>query len=110
MAFPTLLMDAVHEGYAMRPVAFAALISASLAACCLATPSLGETVAAAGPVRTAEAASLTVRDGSDAGPATQPVVLDSAQADDANGATDLPRIATHAPTPLGRPVASGNSQ
>lgn len=99
----------------MRPVAFAALISASLAAFSLTTPCLGQTVAAAGPVRVAEAASLTVRDGTDAGPATQPVVLDSAQADDANGLdtaslADLPRIATHAPTPLGRPVASGNSQ
>jgi len=109
MAFPTLLMDAVHEGYAMRPVVFATLISASLAACCLATPTLGQTVAAAGPVRSAEAASLTIRDGSDAGPATQPVVLDSAQADDANSLdtailADLPRIATHAPTRLGLPV------
>lgn len=99
----------------MRPIAFAALISATLAACGLTTPSLGQTVPAANPVRMAEAAGMTVQDGTDAGPATQPMPPNSIQADDANSLdtaslADLPRIATHAPTPLGRPVPSGDSQ
>jgi len=97
----------------MRPIAFAALISIALAAFGPATPALGQTVTA--PVRPAGAAGMTVRDGSDAGPSTQPVVPDSAQADDANSLdsanlADLPRIATHAPTPLGRPAPSGDAQ
>jgi hypothetical protein len=88
----------------MRPIAFAALI------CCLATPSLAQTLAVAEPAPTVQAAGLTIKDGSDAGPATQPVLPDRAEAEDVNNVTDLPRIATHAPTPLGRPVPSGDSQ
>lgn len=93
----------------MRPIAFAALMPAMLAVSSLATPSLGQTVTAAGPVRTAEA-SMTIHDGDDAGPATQPLVLDGAQAEDAGNVTDLPRIATHAPTPLGLRLLPGDSQ
>ena len=53
---------------------------------------------------------MTVRDGSDAAP-IQPAM----PGQDANSVSDLPRIATHAPTPLGRPVpaadsTAGNSQ
>ena len=54
----------------------------------------------------AEATNLTVRDGSDAGP-TQTGM--PGQADDASSVSDLPRIATHAPTPLGRPVPAADS-
>jgi hypothetical protein len=85
----------------MRPIAFAALIAASLAVSSLATPGLAQTMAASHPSLRVETADMTVRDGSDAGP-IQPVA--AGQADDAGNATDLPRIAIHAPTPLGRPV------
>jgi len=89
----------------MRPIAFIALISASLAVFGLATPCLGQTMASARPALMAEA-NLTVRDGSDAGPAQSGM---PGQADDASSVTDLPRIATHAPTPLGRPVPAVDS-
>ncbi len=83
----------------MRPIAIAALIAASLAVSSLAAPCLGQT--AANHTLVAEATNLTVRDGSDAGPAQSGM---PGQADDAGSVADLPRIATHAPTPLGRPV------
>jgi hypothetical protein len=84
----------------MRPITFAALIAASLAVSALATPCLGQTVTAAHSALMAEVADTTVRDGSDAGP------LQTAMPGQAGNASvsDLPRIATHAPTPLGRPV------
>ena len=85
----------------MRPIAFAALIAASLAVSSLATPGLAQTMAASHPSLRVETADMTVRDGSDAGP-IQPVA--AGQADDAGNATELPRIAIHAPKPLGRPV------
>jgi hypothetical protein len=94
----------------MRPIAFAALIAASLAVSGLATSGLAQTVASAHPALMVETADMTVRDGSDAGP-IQPVA--AGQAEDANSVADLPRIATHAPTPLGRPVPAsqiGDSQ
>ena len=84
----------------MRPIAFAALISASLAVFGLATPCLGQTAMAAHPSLMVETADTTVRDGSDAGPIQTAM---PGQAEDAN-VSDLPRIATHAPTPLGRPL------
>ena len=83
----------------MRPIAFAALISAGLAVSSLATPCLGQTATAAHPTLMVETADMTVRDGSDAGP-----VQTAMPGQDANSVNDLPRIATHAPTPLGRPV------
>jgi hypothetical protein len=86
----------------MRPIALAAVIS--LAVFGLATPCLGQT--AANHTLMAEATNLTVRDGSDAGP-TQTAL--PGQADDANNVADLPRIATHAPTRLGLPVADSTS-
>jgi hypothetical protein len=94
----------------MRPIAFAALIAASLAVSGLATPGSAQTMAASHPSLRVETADMTVRDGSDAGP-IQPV--GAGQAEDANSLADLPRIATHAPTPLGRPVPAsqiGDSQ
>jgi hypothetical protein len=83
----------------MRPIAFAALISASLAALALATPGLAQT--ARNPALMADVTNLTVRDGSDAGPIQTAL---PGQAEDATNVTGLPRIATHAPTPLGRPL------
>jgi hypothetical protein len=84
----------------MRPITFAALIAASLAVSALATPCLGQTATGPHSALMAEAVDTTVRDGSDAGPLqTMP-----GQAEDASNVSDLPRIATHAPTPLGRPV------
>ena len=71
----------------MRPIAFAALIAASLAVSSLATPGLAQTMAASHPSLRVETADMTVRDGSDAGP-IQPVA--AGQADDAGNATDLP--------------------
>jgi len=85
----------------MRPIALAALIAASLAVSGLAAPCLGQTMAAATSSLRVKTADLTVRDGSDAGPAQSGM---PGQADDAGSVADLPRIATHAPTPLGRPV------
>ena len=103
-------MDGVKREPAMRPIAFAALISASLAVFGLATPCLGQPRTAAHPTLMVETADNTVRDGSDAGP-IQTGVPDQ----DAGSVSDLPRIATHAPTPLGRPVpaaelTAGDSQ
>jgi hypothetical protein len=85
----------------MRPIAFAALIAASLAVSALATPCLGQTVTEAHPALMTEAVDTTVRDGSDAGPLQTAM---PGQAEDASSVSNLPRIATHAPTPLGRPV------
>jgi len=85
----------------MRPIAFAALMAASLAVSSLVTPGLAQTMAASHPSLRVETADMTVRDGSDAGP-IQPVA--AGQADDGGSVSDLPRIATHAPTPLGRPL------
>ena len=83
----------------MRPIAFAALIAASLAVSSLATPCLAQT--AAHPALMTEAVDTTVRDGNDAGPLR---TARPGQPEDANSVSDLSRIATHAPTPLGRPV------
>ena len=83
----------------MRPIAFAALIAASLAVSSLATPGLAQTMAASHPSLRVETADTTVRDGSDAGP-----LQTAMPGQDANSVSDLPRIATHAPTPLGLPV------
>jgi len=94
----------------MRPIAFAALLSATLAASSLLAPALAQTVTAAHPALMVETADMTVRDGSDAGP-IQPGM--PGQAEDVNSLTDLPRIATHAPSVLGRPVSAsqiGDSQ
>ena len=85
----------------MRRIAFAALILTTLTAPCLAQSN---------PTRLAEAANLTVRDGSNAGPVTQPAIPGSVQAEDASNLADLPRIATHAPAPLGRPIPAADSQ
>jgi hypothetical protein len=85
----------------MRPIAFAALIAASLAVSALATPCLGQTATEAHPALMTDAVDTTVRDGSDAGPVQTSM---PGQAEDASSVSDLPRIATHAPTPLGRPV------
>jgi hypothetical protein len=83
----------------MRPIAFAALIAASLAVSSLATAGLAQTMAASHPSLRVETADTTVRDGSDAGPLQTAI-----PSQDAGSVSDLPRIATHAPTPLGRPV------
>jgi hypothetical protein len=85
----------------MRPITFAALIAASLAVSALATPGLAQTMAASHPSLRVETADTTVRDGSDAGPLQTAM---PGQVEDASNVADLPRIATHAPTPLGRPV------
>ena len=85
----------------MRPIAIAALIAASLAVSSLAAPCLGQTMAVSHPSLRVETADMTVRDGSDAGPSQTAM---PGQAEDASSVADLPRIATHAPTPLGRPV------
>ena len=62
--------------------------------------------ASAHPGLMIQTADLTVRDGSDAGPRQSAM---PGQADDANNAADLPRIATHAPTRLGLPVPATDS-
>ena len=87
----------------MRPTAFAALVSTVLFG--LAIPSFAQTVVAANPP--AGAAGMTIVDGSDAGPAPEPVVVD--QAEDVSDVSALPTIATHAPTPLSVLVKAGNS-
>ncbi|HEX4118562.1 MAG TPA: hypothetical protein VHX99_07150 [Rhizomicrobium sp.] len=85
----------------MRRIAIAALMLTALATPCLAQSN---------PTRLAEAANLTVRDGSDAGPVSRPVLPDGVQVEDATNLADLPRIATHAPTPLGRAIPAADSQ
>jgi len=87
----------------MRPTVFAVLVSTMLFG--LATPSFAQTVVAANSP--AGAAGMTIVDGSDAGPAPQPVVVD--QAEDVSDVSALPTIATHAPTSLSALVKAGNS-
>lgn len=82
----------------MRPTAFAALIAASLAVSGLAAPAQAQTATAHSRLMV-ETADTTVHDGSDAGP-----IQTALPGQDAGSVSDLPRIATHAPTPLGRPV------
>jgi hypothetical protein len=95
----------------MRLIVLTAVISVAFIAPSLIAPSWGQTMAPARPGLMMQTADLTVRDGSDAGPAQTAV---PGQADDASNVTDLPRIATHAPRRLGLPVpaetTAGDSQ
>ena len=85
----------------MRLIALTALMSVAFVA-----PSMGQTLASAHPGLMMQTADLTVRDGSDAGP-TQTAI--PGQAEDTTNLSDLPRIATHAPTRLGLPVPATDS-